>query len=258
MTDTFAENKSRSAHPNGDKIAKILATHGLCSRREAERWIEAGRVSVGGIALLDCSVRVKDLDQVRVDGNPLPSKPETRLWLYYKPVGIITSHKDPEGRPTLFDQVRDLGDHIISVGRLDLTSEGLILLTNQGELARTLELPSTRIKRTYRVRLFGQLTPPMLEIIDRGLEIDGVHYQGASVSVDRTENSYQWITMTLAEGKNREIRRIIEHFGGQVTRLIRTHYGPFCLNEMEPDDCVEVAKESLERLLDALKLRENA
>jgi 23S rRNA pseudouridine2605 synthase len=257
MTDSFSNDKGQSPHPNGDKIAKILATHGLCSRREAERWIESGRVSLDGVTLLDCSMRVKNLDQIRVDGAPLPSKPKTRLWLYYKPKGIITSHKDPEGRPTLFEQVRDLGDHIISVGRLDLTSEGLILLTNQGALARMLELPSTRIKRTYRVRLFGELTPSMVEVIERGVEIDGVCYQGASVSIDRTENSYQWITMTLAEGKNREIRRIIEYFGGQVTRLIRTHYGPFCLNDMEPDECVEVSTESLERLLDALKLGKN-
>lgn len=256
MTDPFIPNKGHGPHPNGDKIAKILATHGLCSRREAERWIESGRVSVEGETLLDCSVRVKNLDQIRVDGVLLPSKPEVRLWLYYKPRGVITSHKDPEGRPTLFEQVRHLGDHIISVGRLDLTSEGLILLTNQGELARMLELPSTRIKRTYRVRIFGHLTLPMIEIIEQGVEIDGVHYQGVSVAVDRTENSYQWITMTLAEGKNREIRRIVEYFGGQVTRLIRTHYGPFCLNEMEPDECVEVSQASLERLLSALKSRE--
>lgn len=250
-------NKGQGPHANGDKIAKILAMHGLCSRREAERWIKAGRVSVEGVTLSDCSVRVKNLEQIRVDGAPLPSKPRIRLWLYYKPRGIITSHKDPEGRPTLFEQVRDLGDHIISVGRLDLTSEGLILLTNHGALARTLELPSTRIKRTYRVRLFGELTPPMIDTIESGVEIDGVFYQGASVFIDRTENSHQWITMTLAEGKNREIRRIIEHFGGQVTRLIRTHYGPFCLNHMEPDECIEVSTESLERLLDALKLRKN-
>ncbi len=235
-------------HPEGDKIAKIIASHGLCSRREAELWIDAGRVTYLGTPLLDCAQRIKDVESIRVDGKPLPTKPKLSLWLYYKPKGVITSHKDPQGRPTLFDQVRHLGDHVISVGRLDYNSEGLIVLTNQGPMARLLELPATGIKRTYRVRVFGVLSPDDIAAIKDGVLIDGVQYQGADVVVEREEKSYQWLRMTLIEGKNREIRRLIEHFGGQVTRLIRTHYGPFSLGTLEPDQCVAVDPAFVERL----------
>lgn len=245
---------SHPSHPSGDKIAKILASHGLCSRREAERWIEAGRVTCAGETLLDCALRIKDLELIRVDGKALPKKPNLGLWLYYKPKGVITSHKDPQGRPTLFDQVRHLGDHIISVGRLDYNSEGLILLTNQGSLARLLELPSTGIKRTYRVRVFGPLSDHDIDLIKEGVMIDGVYYQGADVVIEHEEKSYQWLRMTLIEGKNREIRRLIEHFDGQVTRLIRTQYGPFVLGTMEPDQCIQVDQAVVERLCRELEV----
>lgn len=243
-----------STHPNGDKIAKILATVGLCSRREAERWIAEGRVQYQGEVLTDCAVRIKDLAHLRVDGMPLPQKSPVRLWIYYKPKGVITSHKDPQGRPTLFDQLKDLGAHVVSVGRLDFNSEGLILITNRGALARMLELPSTGVYRTYRVRVYGPLSQDALTQIRAGLVIDTVAYQGATIVVERQDKTYQWLNMTLKEGKNREIRRIIEHFGGQVTRLIRTHYGPFGLGDLAPGACVEVDHTMVKHLLKELEM----
>lgn len=232
-------SKQKTAHP-GERIAKVMARAGLCSRRDAESWIEAGRVSVNGKKLTSAAVNVEATDMVLVDGKPLPDKERQRVWLYYKPKGLMTTARDPEGRPTVFERLPPEMPRVISVGRLDLNSEGLLLLTNDGELARRLELPSTAWVRRYRVRINGRIDPKMLEPLKAGITIEGVSYGPIEAAMDRQQGANAWITMGLTEGKNREIRRICQHFGWPVSRLIRIAYGPFQLGEMEPGQVTEV------------------
>lgn len=223
----------------GERIAKVMARAGLCSRRDAERWIEAGRVQVNGQFLRTPACLVSDDDDIVVDGKALPRAQGTRLFLYHKPVGLVTSHKDEQGRSTVFDHLPGHLPRVISVGRLDLNTEGLLLLTNDGGLSRYLELPSTGWKRRYRVRVHGRVDEEKLAGLKKGITIDGVRYKSIAAELEK-RGSNSWITMTLTEGKNREIRRVMEALGLTVNRLIRTSYGPFNLDKLEREKVLEV------------------
>lgn len=232
--------------PKGERIAKVIARAGICSRREAERYIEQGRIAVNGRVLTSPAVVVTPADVITVDQKPLPEKEKTRVWRYYKPAGLVTSHKDPEGRPTVFDSLPDTLPRVISVGRLDLNSEGLLLLTNDGEFARQMELPSTGWTRRYRVRIHGEMTPEIMEKLAAGVTVEGVRYAGVQVVIDKKQGSNTWLTVALKEGKNREIRRLMEFFGFQVTRLIRIAYGPFQLGNLEKGAVDEISGKALQ------------
>ncbi len=222
------------------RIAKVMARAGLCSRREAERWIAAGRVSINGKVLETPAVTVEAGDTVLVDGRPLAEAEETRVWRYHKPSGLVTSHKDPEGRPTVFDRLPEELPRVISVGRLDLTTEGLLLLTNDGGLARSLELPASGWTRRYRVRVYGMVDEDRLAGLAKGVHIDGVDYGPVDAVLERSQGANSWLAMGLKEGKNREIRKILEHLGLQVSRLIRVAYGPFQLGNLKRGQVAEV------------------
>jgi 23S rRNA pseudouridine2605 synthase len=241
-------------HP--ERIAKVLAHVGLCSRRDAERWIAEGRVTVDGRVLTTPAVTVTAQSDVRVDGKPLPAPERPRLWRYHKPAGLVTTHRDEKGRPTVFDALPKELPRLLSVGRLDLNSEGLLLLTNYGGLARRLELPSTGWMRRYRVRVHGEVEPARLETLEKGVTIDGVSYGPIRAGLDRRQGSNAWLTMSLREGKNRELRRVLEHLGLQVTRLIRLSYGPFQLGNLPRGAIDEVPRKVLaEQLGDAHRRR---
>jgi 23S rRNA pseudouridine2605 synthase len=214
------------------RVAKLIARAGLCSRREAERWIESGRVAVDGEVLLSPARALTPASQITVDGKPLPDAPTTRLWRFHKPTGALTTNRDPRGRRTVFDLLPDDLPRVLSVGRLDYNTEGLLLLTNDGELARRLELPSTGWRRRYRVRVNGKVEAEALTALAKGLTIDGIRYEPIEAKLDREQPRNAWLTMSLSEGKNREIRRVCEHFGWRVARLIRVSYGPFQLGKL--------------------------
>ncbi|HVJ36099.1 MAG TPA: pseudouridine synthase [Terriglobia bacterium] len=239
--DGHSQNKVAAAEtPEGERIAKVMARAGLCSRRDAEAWIAAGRVTLNGKKLVSPAVNVGPMDVVRVDGKPLPEAEKTRLFRYHKPRGLVTTAKDPEGRPTVFDNLPEGLPRVISVGRLDLNSEGLLLLTNDGELARRLELPATGWVRRYRVRVNGHIDPTSLTRLARGIEIEGVRYGAIEAVLDRQQGDNAWLTMSLTEGKNREIRKVCAFFGWTVSRLIRLSYGPFQLGHLEKGQMEEV------------------
>jgi len=225
----------------GERIAKRMAASGLCSRREAERWITAGRVEVDGEILTSPAFTVTDDSNIVVDGNPLSGVGPQRLWLYHKPTGVITTHRDPQGRTTVFETLPPSMPRVVSVGRLDINSEGLLLLTTDGELARKLEHPSNGWTRHYRVRIHGRPQPDELAALEDGITIEGVRYSSIKASLERQQGANAWINMTLTEGKNREIRRVFNHLGYEVGRLIRTAYGPFQLNELKPREVKEIA-----------------
>lgn len=239
-------SKEPKAAPAGERIAKRMARAGLCSRREAETWIAEGRVSVNGRKITSPALNVTDADEIAVSGTKLAEKQPARLWLYHKPPGLVTTHKDPQNRPTVFQSLPKTLPRVISVGRLDLNSEGLLLLTNDGALARQLELPATGWIRRYRVRGFGAFPPGALEAMQEGVVIAGVHYGPIEVEVERDTGRNRWYVVSLREGKNREVRRVFEHFGLQVSRLIRISYGPFQLGAIERGQVKEVTKKALE------------
>lgn len=238
--DDMAENGDGKESMSGERIAKVLARAGLCSRREAERWIAAGRVVVNGRQLDSPAVTVTADDQVVVDGEPLPGRSPTRLWRYHKPPGLVTTHSDPERRATVFSRLPVEIGRVISVGRLDLNTEGLLLLTNDGELAREMELPSRGWTRRYRVRVYGTVDEDRLAGLARGVTVDGVRYRPVRAVVDSTKGRNSWLTITLTEGKNREIRQLMESLNLQVTRLIRISYGPFQLGHLKRGEVVLV------------------
>ena len=225
---------------DGERIAKVLARAGVASRREAERMIEAGLVAGNGKVIASPALNVSPTDRVTVEGKPLAAKEPARLWLYYKPLGLVTSEADEKGRDTVFDNLPPELPRVMSVGRLDLNSEGLLLLTNDGDLKRRLELPSTGWLRKYRVRVNGRPDDAALEPLRRGLVVDGERFQAMTVSLDRQQGANAWLTVGLREGKNREIRRAMTAVGMVVNRLIRISYGPFRLGEMEPGAVEEV------------------
>lgn len=233
-------DKSDAKGAEGERIAKVMARAGLCSRRDAESWIAEGRVSVNGKKLQSPAINVHPYDDVRVDGKPLPDAEKTRLFRYHKPRGLVTTAKDPEGRPTVFENLPKDLPRVISVGRLDLNSEGLLLLTNDGELARKLELPATGWVRRYRVRVNGRIDPASLARLAEGIEVEGVRYGSIEAILDRQQGGNAWLTMSLTEGKNREIRKVCAFFGWTVSRLIRLSYGPFQLGHLERGEIEEV------------------
>jgi len=250
------ENLDHSAGERSERIAKVLARAGVCSRRDAERWIAERRVSVDGRVLTTPAVTVTAANEIRVDGKPLPAPERPRLWRYHKPAGLVTSHRDEKGRPTVFDVLPKDLPRLISVGRLDLNSEGLLLLTNDGGLARRLELPSTGWLRRYKVRVHGEVEPERLAAFAKGTRVDGVSYGPIRASFERRQGSNAWIALALREGKNREVRRVLEDLGLQVTRLIRLSYGPFQLGNLARGAVDEVPKKVLaEQLGDADRRR---
>jgi 23S rRNA pseudouridine2605 synthase len=216
------------------RVAKAMARAGLCSRREAERWIGQGRVAVNGKVLSTPAFEVGAEDKVTVDGKPLPVAETARLWRYYKPRGLVTTHSDPQGRPTVFSALPPELPRVISVGRLDFNSEGLLLLTNSGALARHLELPSTGWLRRYRVRAHGRVTQEQLHALRDGVEIEGVRYGPIEATLDSVQGANAWLTVSLREGRNREVRRVLKSLALDVNRLIRISYGPFQLLDLKP------------------------
>jgi 23S rRNA pseudouridine2605 synthase len=224
----------------GQRIAKVMARTGLCSRRDAEAWIAAGRVTVNGKVLDSPAYNVSEADDVRVDGRRLAERERTRLFLFHKPRGLVTTARDPEGRPTIFDALPPDLPRVVAVGRLDINTEGLLLLTNDGGLARVLELPATGWLRRYRVRAHGRIDQMKLDSLGGGVTVDGIDYAGIEARLDREQGSNAWITMGLREGKNREIKKVLEHLGLAVNRLIRVSFGPFELGDLAEGEVAEV------------------
>ncbi|MBC8019795.1 MAG: rRNA pseudouridine synthase [Methyloceanibacter sp.] len=227
------------------RVAKAIAHAGLCSRRDAEAWIAAGRVAVNGKVLTTPAHLVAPGDSITVDGKPLPEPQSTRLWRYHKPRGLLTSHKDPQGRKTVFEALPPDLPRVVSVGRLDINTEGLLLLTTDGALARHLELPSTAWLRRYRVRAHGRVAQEALDALRQGITIDGVRYGPVEARIDREQGSNLWLTISLREGKNREVKRLAEHLGLIVNRLIRISFGPFALGDLAEGAVEEVKRRVL-------------
>jgi 23S rRNA pseudouridine2605 synthase len=240
----------------GQRIAKVMARAGLCSRRDAEAWIAAGRVTVNGHVLDTPAYNVSEADDVRVDGRRLAERERTRLFLFHKPRGLVTTARDPEGRPTIFDALPPDLPRLVSVGRLDINTEGLILLTNDGGLARVLELPSTGWLRRYRVRAHGRVEQATLDSLSEGVSVDGVDYAGIEARLDREQGSNVWMTMGLREGKNREIKKVLEHLGLSVNRLIRISFGPFELGDLAEGEVAEAPTRVLRDQLGAKLARQ--
>lgn len=232
MTDT--------SPPPGDRIAKVLSRAGVASRREAERMIEDGRVSVNGKIIKTPALNVIAKDRITVDGKEIGAPEPPRLWLYHKPAGLVTTERDEKGRQTVFDALPEDMPRVMSVGRLDLNSEGLLILTNDGEMKRRMELPATGWLRRYRVRIKGSLSEAKLDQLRQGIEVEGVNYAPMDVTFDRQQGANAWLTVGLREGKNREIRRTMEAQGVTVNRLIRISYGPFQLGQLKPGEVEEL------------------
>jgi 23S rRNA pseudouridine2605 synthase len=234
--------ESRTAPSGGDRLAKVMARSGLCSRRDAEEWIKSGRVSVNGKIVKTPAFNVTDSDNVVVDGAPLAARQGTRVWLYHKPAGLMVTEKDPEGRPTVFEKLSELGlPRVVSIGRLDFNTEGLLLVTNDGGLKRVLELPATGWLRKYRVRAHGTITQAQLDTLKKGVEVEGVKYGSIEAVLEREQGANVWLQLSLREGKNREVKNVLFSLGLEVNRLIRISYGPFQLGDI-PVGGIETVK----------------
>ncbi|MGL4558590.1 MAG: pseudouridine synthase, partial [Afipia sp.] len=247
--DKRAPRAAPERKKTGERIAKIVARAGLCSRRDAEDWIVQGRVSVNGRVINSPALDITANDVVTIDGKPLPERERTRLFLYHKPRGLMTTHDDPEGRPTVFDNLPEGLPRLISIGRLDFNTEGLLLLTNDGGLARALELPDTGWLRRYRVRAHGEVTQAQLDELKKGVEVDGVKYGSIDATLERDKAANVWIVFAIREGKNREVRNVMAHLGLEVNRLIRISYGPFQLGEIEEGQVDEIKSRVLREQL---------
>jgi len=232
--------QSPSSTPDGERIAKVIARAGICSRREAEKLIADGRVTVDGKVLKSPAFNVTGRETIIVDGKKLPAQEPTRLWRYYKEAGLVTTARDPEGRPTVFQKLPPDMPRVVSVGRLDVNTEGLLLLTNDGELARLLELPSTGWTRRYRVRAYGAVTQADLDRMKNGMTVEGVRYGPIEASLDKVQGSNVWLTLGLKEGKNREVKRVLGALGLRVNRLIRLSFGPFQIGDLQPGEVKQV------------------
>lgn len=244
MTD-----KPETPEPGGDRIAKVLARAGIASRRDVEKMISEGRVKVDGAVLATPAFKPAPGAIIMVDGKVVAGAEPTRLWRYYKPVGLVTSHRDEKGRPTVFEHLPPGMPRVISVGRLDLTSEGLLLLTNDGAIARKLELPETGWLRRYRVRFFGNVAQDELDRLKGGITADGVRYGPIEAILERAKGQNSWAAVSLREGKNREVRKVFEHLGLKVSRLIRVAYGPFQIGDLREGEVAEVQGKVLKEQL---------
>ena len=243
--------------PEGERIAKLLARAGVASRREVERMIAEGRIALNGAKIETPATILPGLRGVTVDGKPVAKADRSRLFRFHKPAGLLTAERDPKGRPTIYTALRNAlpkdAPRLMPVGRLDLNTEGLLLLTNDGELKRAMELPANAVPRTYRARAFGEVSQAQLEALMDGITIEGVRYGPIDANLERRTGRYQWIELTLTEGKNREVRRVLEHLGLQVSRLMRTAYGPFALGDLPRGAADEVKKHELERFQSSLR-----
>jgi 23S rRNA pseudouridine2605 synthase len=239
MSDKSNEQNS------GERIAKVMARAGLASRREAEGWIAAGRVAVNGNVISSPALNVMPSDRIAVDGQPLRARERTRLFRYHKPRGLVTTNADPEGRPTIFAALPKDLPRLISIGRLDINTEGLLLLTNDGGLARVLELPATGWLRRYRVRAKGRVMQPALDRLRAGITVARVHYGPIEATLDREQGANVWLTIGIREGKNREVRKVLETLNLQVNRLIRVAFGPFELGDLEDGEVKEIESQAL-------------
>ncbi len=243
--------------PEGERIAKLLARAGVASRREVERMIAAGRIAINGKVLDTPATIIPDLAGVSVDGKPVGKAERTRLFAFHKPVGLLTAEYDPKGRPTIYTALRNAmpsdAGRVMPVGRLDLNTEGLLLLTNDGGLKRQMELPASGITRTYRARAFGDVSQAQLEELMDGVTIDGMRYGSIDANLERRTGRNQWIEMTITEGKNREVRKVLEYLGLKVNRLMRVSYGPFQLAQLARGRVDEIAKGDLDRFRSTLK-----
>ena len=252
----MAREMSSNDRPAGERIAKLLSRAGIASRREAERMIADGRVSLNGEKLDTPATILPDLKGVTVDGKPVGKPDRTRLYRFHKPAGLLTAERDPKGRPTIYDALRNAlppdAPRLMPVGRLDLNTEGLLLLTNDGELKRAMELPSSGVPRTYRARTFGDVSQAKLEELIEGVTVEGIHYGRIDANLERRTGRNQWIEMTLTEGKNREVRKVLEHLGLKVSRLLRTAYGPFELGDLPRGAADELKKHEVEHFRSSL------
>ena len=240
----------------GERIAKLLARAGVASRREVERMIAEGRVKLNDTVLTTPATVLENLRGVTVDGVPVKAAEAARLFRFHKPSGLITAERDPAGRPTIYAALRNAlppgTPRLMPVGRLDFSTEGLLLMTNDGELKRAMELPSSGIPRTYRARTYGAITQARLEELIEGVTVEGIHYGKIDANMERRTGRNQWIELTLTEGKNREVRRVLEHLGLEVSRLLRTAYGPFLLGDIPRGAANEVVPKDVERFREAL------
>ena len=231
------------------RIAKFMAHSGVCSRRDAEEFIRQGRVTINGEIVASPAVNVEGSEKILLDGEKLPQAERIRLWLYHKPAGLVTTHKDERGRPTVFEYLPKSLPRVISVGRLDLNSEGLLLLTNNGELSRQLELPKNGWSRRYKVRVYGNVRPEKLAELQRGVMVEGIQYGAVKAEIESRQGANVWLNVTLTEGKNREIRRLMKYLGLEVSRLIRLSYGPFQLGSLRRGEVREVPARGWMRLV---------
>ncbi len=249
--------KQAEDRPEGDRIAKLLARAGVASRREIERMIADKRITLDGKTIETPATFLTSLKGVSVDGKPVAGPEPAQLFAFHKPTGLITAERDPAGRATIYSALRNAlpkdTPRLMPIGRLDLNTEGLLLLTNDGGLKRQMELPSSGIPRTYRARAFGDVSQEQLEALIEGIEIDGVRYGSIDANLERASGKNQWIEMTITEGKNREVRRVLEHLGLKVNRLIRTAYGPFMLGDLPRGQAVRIRKGDLDRFRSSLK-----